>query len=63
MLKITEEQAKAVRRKRADLQMTKSQACKEMGIGSLTLRNVENGNYSMKPSSYAKVMQWLAKDY
>ena len=65
MLKITQEQAKAVRRKRADLQMTKSAACKDIGIGSngRTLRNIEQGDVDVKPSIYVKVMEWLAKDY
>lgn len=63
MLKITEEQAKAIRRKRADLALSKKEACKMMRIGSLTLNNIERGNYMAKPTTYAKIMEWLAKDY
>lgn len=44
MLTITEAQAKAVRRKRADLRLTKSEAHKLIGIGEKTLRKVEEGN-------------------
>ena len=63
MQRITENQAKAIRRKRADLQLTKKEACNAIGIGSLTLNNIEKGDYMTKNSIYAKVMEWLAKDY
>ena len=39
MLTITEAQAKAVRRKRADLRLTKSEAHKLIGIGEKTLKS------------------------
>ncbi|WP_445080909.1 hypothetical protein [Lactococcus sp. KTH0-1S] len=63
MLTITEAQAKAVRRKRADLRLTKSEAHKLIGIGEKTLRKVEEGNYKTKLTVYTKVMEWLAEDY
>ena len=63
MLRITTTQAKAIRRKRADLGLTKKLACKEIGIGYVTLNNLERGEYMTKPSIYAKAMEWLAKDY
>ncbi|MDT2859679.1 DNA-binding protein [Lactococcus lactis] len=63
MQKITKEQARAIRRKRADLRLTKKEACKDIGIGALTLNNLERGDYMTKPTIYAKVMEWLAEDY
>ncbi|MGX7047808.1 helix-turn-helix domain-containing protein [Pseudolactococcus piscium] len=63
MLKVTDIQAKAIRRKRADLGLTKKLACREIGIGYVTLNNIERGDYMTKPSIYVKVMEWLAKDY
>lgn len=63
MLKITEEQAKAVRRKRADLRLSKSCACAQLNVSSKTLVKIEQGNCLVKPSVYEKVMQWLAKNF
>ncbi len=63
MQNITKEQAKAIRRKRADVQFTKSMVCKKIGISEKTFNKIENGECLVKPTVYAKVMEWLAKDY
>lgn len=63
MQNITKEQAKAIRRKRADVQSTKSMVCRKIGISEKTFNKIENGECLVKPTVYAKVMEWLAKDY
>ena len=60
---VTTEIAKAIRRKRADLQLSKFDACEEIGITPLTLRRIENGNYEVKNTVFEKLTNWLAKDY
>jgi len=63
MQKITEEQAKAIRRKRADSKLTKYVVCKKIGITEKTFNKIENGDCFVKPTIYAKVMEWLAEDF
>lgn len=59
---ITENQAKAVRRKQADNMLTSKSAAQEIGINPITYKKVVQGG-EVKNSIYAKVMEWLAKDY
>ncbi|KHE77071.1 helix-turn-helix domain-containing protein [Lactococcus lactis] len=63
MLRITEEQAKAIRRKRADLSLTVIGLSKNIGVSRHTISKIERGDYMTKPTIYAKVMEWLAEDY
>ncbi|MFQ6324201.1 helix-turn-helix domain-containing protein [Lactococcus garvieae] len=63
MLKITEEQAKAIRRKRADLSMSVVGLSRNIGVSRHTISKIEQGNYMTKPTVYAKVMEWLAEGY
>ncbi|BDW50123.1 transcriptional regulator [Lactococcus formosensis] len=60
---ITEDIAKAIRRKRADLSLTKKETCKAIGISFTTYKRLEQGNYMVKNNIYQKITQWLAKDY
>ena len=59
---ITSEQAKAIRRKQADKQLTAKQASFEIGVVPVTYRKLCNGG-EVKPVIYQKAMQWLAEDY
>lgn len=61
--KITEDIAKAIRRKRADLSLTKLGTCKDIGISFTTYKRLEHGNYVVKNKVYQKITEWLAKDY
>lgn len=59
---ITEDQAKAIRRKQADKMLTAEKASIEIGVARVTYRKLVNGG-EVKNTVYAKAMQWLAKDY
>lgn len=59
---ITQEQAKAIRRKQADKKLTAKQAGREIGITQVTYRKIRDGG-EVKPCIYQKAMEWLAKDY
>ena len=59
---ITSNQAKAIRRKQADLMLTNQIASKQIGINPITYRKVINGG-EVKKSIYQKVMEWLVEDY
>lgn len=59
---ITDIQAKAIRRKQADKNLTAKKASEEIGINPITYRKLRNGG-EVKTSIYQKAMEWLAKDY
>lgn len=59
---ITSSQAKAVRRKQADLMMTNQTVSQRISINPITYRKVINGG-EVKNIIYQKVMEWLAEDY
>lgn len=61
-MQITVDQAKAIRRKQADLQMTTKQVSQEIGIHPATYRKIRAGQ-KVRPTVYQKAMEWLAKDY
>ncbi|GFK31692.1 MULTISPECIES: hypothetical protein [Streptococcus] len=59
---ITSTQAKAIRRKQADKQLTSKSASAKIGISEVTYRKVRNGG-EVKNGIYQAVMEWLAEDY
>ncbi|HGA3568138.1 TPA: hypothetical protein ACGWF2_001608 [Streptococcus agalactiae] len=59
---ITSTQAKAIRRKQVDKQLTSKSASAEIGVTEVTYRKVRNGG-EVKNGIYQKVMEWLAEDY
>lgn len=59
---ITQTQAKAIRRKQADKNLTAKKASEEIGINPITYKKVCNGG-EVKPIIYQKVMEWFAADY
>ena len=59
---ITDIQAKAIRRKQADKNLTAKKASEEIGINPISYRKIRNGG-EVKLSIYQKAMEWLAKDY
>ena len=60
---ITQEQAKALRRKKADLQLKNYELALEIGVASRTVPKILKGDYKAPKRIYASVMEWLAKDY
>ena len=60
---ITLDIAKAIRRKRADLALTKKETYEYLGISFKTYNKVEAGGVDVKNKVYQKITQWLAKDY
>lgn len=59
---ITSQQAKAIRRKQADKQLTAKQASTEIGVVPVTYRKLCNGG-EVRSSIYQKAMNWLVEDY
>ncbi|AJA55982.1 hypothetical protein [Lactococcus lactis] len=63
MNEITLEIAKAIRRKRADLELTKKQVYTQLDISFRTYNKIETSGSRVKRSVYQKITNWLAKDY
>ncbi|MGV3011581.1 hypothetical protein [Streptococcus thoraltensis] len=59
---ITLSQAKAIRRKQADLQLTALKAGNQIGVSQVTFRKLRRGG-EVRPIVYQKAMEWLAEDY
>ena len=60
---ITQEQAKALRRKKADLQLKNYEFAFEIGVAPRTVPKILKGDYNAPKRIYISVMEWLAKDY
>ena len=61
-MEVTQEQAKAIRRKQADNLLSAKQASEQMAVSQVTYRKItKSGKVTAKV--YQKAMQWLAKDY
>ncbi|MDG6142025.1 helix-turn-helix domain-containing protein [Lactococcus formosensis] len=63
MNEITENIARAIRRKRADLGLTKKQVYTQLDISFRTYNKIELGGFEVKNNVYQKITNWLAKDY
>lgn len=63
MNEITSDISRAIRRKRADLGLTKKQVYTQLKISFRTYNKIEAGEIKVKNSVYQKITQWLAKDY
>jgi hypothetical protein len=61
-MQITKDQAKAIRRKQADNMLTAKATAEAIGVTAVTYRRIIKGG-EFKNGVYAKVMEWLAKDY
>lgn len=59
---LTENHARKVRRKRADLQIGKIELAKKLQISPPTLAKVEQGNYDAPRRIYESVINWLLED-
>jgi DNA-binding XRE family transcriptional regulator len=63
MFVITDDLAKEVRYKRADLMLNKTQAAKMMNVSRLIYQRIETGGYIVRKTTYKKICNWLDKDY
>ncbi|NBL00436.1 MAG: hypothetical protein EOM50_21025 [Erysipelotrichia bacterium] len=61
-MQITQDQARAIRRKQADMQLTAKATALQIGITPHTYAKIATGG-NVKNTIYVKAMQWLAKDY
>lgn len=59
---ITENQARAIRRKQADKKLNSKQAGEEIGVTQVTYRKLKYGG-EVKTCVYQKAMEWLAENY
>lgn len=59
---LTKDHARKVRRKRADLMLTKKATAEILGIKPQTLNKVEAGDYDAPKRIYTAVMNWLLED-
>lgn len=56
---LTEDHARKVRRKRADLMLNKKDTASILGIKPQTLNKIEQGNYNAPKRIYEAVINWL----
>lgn len=61
-MKISKEQARAIRRKQADNMLNAKEASKEIGINPITFKRLTQCG-EFRNTVYHKAMQWLAEDY
>lgn len=59
---ISEKQSRAVRHKRVDMMLSKTELSKILGITRVTLSKIEQGNYKAPRRIYQSVMEWLTED-
>lgn len=59
---ITNNYAKAIRRKQADMQLTAKQASEQIGVNHITYRKLRSGG-KVRTKTFEKAMAWLVKDY
>ena len=60
---LTENQTKAVRRKKADLQLKNFELANELKVASKTVPKILAGNYNANKRIYSNILEWLASDY
>ena len=59
---ITENYAKAIRRKQADMQLTAKQAGEQIGVNPITYKRLSSGG-EVRIKTFEKATAWLVKDY
>ncbi|ESR08785.1 DNA-binding protein [Streptococcus iniae] len=60
---LTDNQTKAIRRKKADLQLKNFEMARELKIASKTVPKILAGNYNANKRIYSNILDWLANDY
>ena len=60
---LTENQTKAVRRKKADLLLKNFELANELKVAPKTVPKILAGNYNANKRIYSNILEWLASDY
>lgn len=60
---LTNNQTKAIRRKKADLQLKNFELASQLNIASKTVPKILAGNYNANKRIYSNILEWLASDY
>lgn len=62
-MQLTEDQYKALKRKRGELNLTLTALANEIGVTKPTMTKIINHNTPIKPQTAKKVNDWIIKQY
>lgn len=62
-MQLTEDQFKALKRKRGELNLTLTALANEIGVTKPTMTKIINHNTPIKPQTAKKVNDWIIKQY
>ncbi|MDE7023229.1 MAG: helix-turn-helix transcriptional regulator [Ligilactobacillus sp.] len=62
-MQLTEDQFKALKRKRGELNLTLTALADEIGVTRRTMTKIINHNTPIKPQTAKKVNDWIIKQY
>lgn len=62
-MQLTEDQYKALKRKRGELNLTITSLASEIGVTKPTMTKIINHNTPIKPQTAKKVNDWIIKQY
>lgn len=62
-MKLTEDQYKALKRKRGELNLTLTALADDIGVTRRTMTKIINHNTPIKPQTAKKVNDWIIKQY
>ncbi|MBF0757319.1 XRE family transcriptional regulator [Ligilactobacillus murinus] len=62
-MQLTEDQFKALKRKRGELNLTLTALAGEIGVTRRTMTKIINHNTPIKPQTAKKVNDWIIKQY
>ncbi len=62
-MQLTEDQYKALKRKRGELNLTLTALANEIGVTRRTMTKIINHNTPIKPQTAKKVNDWIIKQY
>ncbi|MCR1889567.1 helix-turn-helix transcriptional regulator [Ligilactobacillus murinus] len=62
-MQLTEDQYKALKRKRGELNLTLTALADEIGVTRRTMTKIINHNTPIKPQTAKKVNDWIIKQY
>ncbi len=62
-MQLTEDQYKALKRKRGELNLTLTALAEEIGVTKPTIIKIINHNTPIKPQTAKKVNDWIIKQY
>ena len=63
IMQLTEDQFKALKRKRGELNLTLTALAGEIGVTRRTMTKIINHNTPIKPQTAKKVNDWIIKQY